>query len=429
MMERLTGPRVCTYTYPALFKKKLQSLRALSTKDLIKEIASAKEEIDRGKLRPAVFRVVRLAVASDFNPEVYAAAKEALAGVPKSVVHERHPSDYLEKRFGICRTSPEYYLGAFFELLPRETALEIFESKFLSRYSFEYIPTNEPARILLRFSAPEKAADFVLDLSYRYPSTVRKLLTHTAGNGYIQKYADRRFEANDLLAEIWRRAPGLREIPESEIPVAELDPGLPLHLRGQQGVIQTHSTAELIDLIGKARHPDREAYLPRVTKLVAASKFDPQLTAAARAFFLKIFSGEDYGVSIAFPRFGLSRQFSPPLLLGALFELLPRQHAIVFFKKELLAGRFANFVKLQKAGRILLCFSQAAAAADFSIDLLNANFKRTRSALLSTLGARAVREYEFRRYEPVELFGEINRQLPLSIPLSAAHFPKSPDDL
>ena len=141
-----------------------------------------------------------IVIASNFQPKILDAAKDALAPITSYQKKER-PFE----QFGfILKIVPSYYLGALFELLPRTTALEAFKAEFLSSV-FSLSGYIKAGHSLLRFSSPGKAAEFARALRKYYPSKTAKFLSTFKNTMTIITYKWRRYDVDDVLRALRKR--------------------------------------------------------------------------------------------------------------------------------------------------------------------------------------------------------------------------------
>ena len=130
---------------------------------LQKRIRDYVPAIKSGDLR-VVYKILEIVRATDQAKPILTTARKALACVSAA---ELGQDDY--RQFGFpARKNAVYYLGALFELLPRDIALKLFVAQHpvTPFYKPTYI---RAAHVLLQFSSEEKALEFVKDLIAHAP--------------------------------------------------------------------------------------------------------------------------------------------------------------------------------------------------------------------------------------------------------------------
>ncbi len=216
-MEKLTGPRVCAYSYPRYFKQEQRRIADLSLRFGCQQLRNTRRS-ERG----LTYHFIKIVVGSDFHSEIYEAAREGLKEIYGG--SKAHQLKAYES-FGFHRYwAPPFFLGALFELLPRKEAVELFAREYLPPTGYRNEDGMRKAgHILLRFSCPESAADFAVELlqiSRGTTDRMLKTLAFMSADKRVYGYQFRRFEPSDLFELAQSRIPLIDTLPDD--PSAQL---------------------------------------------------------------------------------------------------------------------------------------------------------------------------------------------------------------
>jgi len=180
---------------PHYFKKAQAAYGRLSSRERIKTVRDARFKMyGIGPLD-----VLQIVIASNFNRRLVQEAQETF-----EYLYEQKswfsPLTYGD--FGLYKNfSPPFYLGAAFELAPREAALQLFAKEFLWG-PYSDTSTFKAGHTLLRFGSAEAGASFVRDLLPTYPDKTRSLLSAMVNNRMIHEYKYHRYPSRELVKRV-----------------------------------------------------------------------------------------------------------------------------------------------------------------------------------------------------------------------------------
>jgi hypothetical protein len=205
-MKRLSGPRICAYRFPGRFQNTLSKLKLLPFVELEKELAQAGPRLNWGGNIIGAQGMMEIVVASNFDAAIIDQAKDYF-----QAFSYRRPGllspQRLAKQLGLAHLeTPEYYLGPLYETLPRGLAVDSFRYDYLRNLFDPFFHNSknmiQAGRILLRFSEPEEAAKFIMELMEKDPRKTRRLLVNMRREHNIREYPYRCYELEDLKKEV-----------------------------------------------------------------------------------------------------------------------------------------------------------------------------------------------------------------------------------
>jgi hypothetical protein len=193
--------RSTVYSYPHGQKEAYYAKKGL--KYQLEAIRKLREPIKAGDHRVALHGV-KIAVASDFQPKVLAAARKVFSPITGLSVDPRWPvaDRWPMTQFGFPTTQvPAYYMGALFETLPRSFALRFFADQFFGRLCGSTFISRAGAT-LLRFSSAENSALFVKGLQQTDSKETVRLLRYMQSQRDIRDYRFQRYSVSELIAAL-----------------------------------------------------------------------------------------------------------------------------------------------------------------------------------------------------------------------------------
>jgi hypothetical protein len=182
--------------FPSYFNKKYESINRFSIPERAAEIRRHEKKIKAKNHKP-VSNILELVIASNYHVRVARAAREVFSHIAaleegRCSFEEYKFSQYMQRSL---------FLGALFELLPRETSVRLYDAEFLSYY--EDMPRAlKGGQILLRFSTSHSAARFVADLLQRSPMETNRILSAASNWDVIKIYPFRRYEVSDIFKRL-----------------------------------------------------------------------------------------------------------------------------------------------------------------------------------------------------------------------------------
>lgn len=209
MKTKAVQPKPITGKYGGVLGRIEDRIRQLPHKAVLSDIKQYSKQIAAGNYK-VVFLILERVVSRDFHPEIIEAGKAALA--PIKEVESKKTGWWQKTRpyaifgfdlSGYMTKAPAYFLGALYEMLPREFAIEYFAFYHLPYRC--YVPQNviKGLQILLRFSSLEAAADFLIDLSKSEPDKTKRLLGYN--NCQARYYPYQRYSIDELKEAFQQR--------------------------------------------------------------------------------------------------------------------------------------------------------------------------------------------------------------------------------
>lgn len=180
---------------PHYFKKAQATYERLSAKERVKTVRNARYQMyGIGPLE-----VLQIVIASNFNRRLVEEARETFEYLYEQKTWFSH---LTFGDFGLYKNfSPPFYLGAAFELAPRDAALQLFAKEFMWG-SYSDTSTFKAGHTLLRFSRAGAGASFARELSPSYPDKTRSLLSAMVNNRMIYEYKYRRYPPRELVKRV-----------------------------------------------------------------------------------------------------------------------------------------------------------------------------------------------------------------------------------
>jgi len=377
---------------PRFFWRTRNDIRVIPLHTRVFFIRNESSEINLGEY-VSVKRIVDYVIASDYDAKVLEAAREAMLYVSPHKLAE-DPFEQL----GFEETPAPFFLGALFESLPEPIAVRLFWKRYaLDKKKSAAEALDYAGQTLLRFSDVLKAAQFVLALRKMDPETTNEIVRAMLQSGPVRGYEFKRYEARRLLMELPSTIfPAVKAETRKARPVP-----VPKHFAVKHRRFSELSHQDFLDSISDfaaAIAGGEQASVLPVLQIVISGGYSPKLLAAARRAFLPITSYRRKEGEVPFKAFGFYGK-SAPYFLGPLFELLPEAVAVKVFKAEILDMGNSYTATLKKAGRTLLRFSSAKAAAKFIRALRKSTDFDFNKFLSRCQRNYHVSGYRYRRYE------------------------------
>jgi hypothetical protein len=188
---------VNTGIIPSYFVRSRKLIRQVPLELCLAKLRKHGETIKAGNYQKTA-DVIELVVGRDFQPEILEAAREALSSITFFKLDRVYPLRQfdLTPLTGLKRS---FFLGAFFECLPRGLAVDLFHELFLwDGYAGD--ATRIGGQALLCFSSAAAAADFLRAAHEQYPKLTLQLLHKTSSWKVVRNYEFRRYDASELKA-------------------------------------------------------------------------------------------------------------------------------------------------------------------------------------------------------------------------------------
>lgn len=182
--------------FPSYFNKKYQRINRSPIPDRIAKIRKNESKI-KAKNHKAILKILEIVIASNFHARVSREAREVFSHVSEP---KQGKSIFEEYKFPPPLQRP-FYLGALFELLPREMSVKLYDFEYLLHYA-EMPRALKGCQILLRFSTSYSAARFVADLHRRFPMETNNILSGALNWDVIKIYPFRRYEVSDIFKRL-----------------------------------------------------------------------------------------------------------------------------------------------------------------------------------------------------------------------------------
>ena len=182
--------------FPTYFNKIYRRINRSSIAERVAEIQRHEKKIKAKNHKP-VAKILETVIASNYHVRVARAAREVFSHISaleegRCSFEEYRFSQYMQRSF---------FLGALFELLPREMSVRLYDFEFLSYYE-EMPRALKAGQILLRFSTSHSAASFVADLLQRSPMETNRILSAASNWDVVRFYQFRRYEVDDLFKRL-----------------------------------------------------------------------------------------------------------------------------------------------------------------------------------------------------------------------------------